>query len=204
VASNEAARSYSPSAPASRREVRASADPRYRFLSPHQAAVLDAATQRLIPGPDDDPFGLGYPEAYEAHVVTYVDRLLSLLDASPANVHAGGLRKRVAGLRDQYTNGIAMLDQQAGGDFTVVPRLRQDLILSQSQVAPFASLLFGHIIETLYAAPEYAGRHVMPRQVNRCDDPPAESEWLRSPPPIRRPATAKPDSKSDTPDADIL
>jgi hypothetical protein len=30
----------------------ASAEPAYRFLSPHQAAVLDAATRRLIPGPE--------------------------------------------------------------------------------------------------------------------------------------------------------
>jgi hypothetical protein len=30
----------------------ASAEPAYRFLSPHQAAVLDAA-RRLIPGPED-------------------------------------------------------------------------------------------------------------------------------------------------------
>jgi hypothetical protein len=161
VASNEAARSSGFSAPVSRRQVfdalpPVSADHTYRFLSPHQAAVLDAATRRLAPTPDDDPLGLYHPGAYEAHVVTYVDWLLM----------------RLADLRDQYTNGIAMLDQQAGGDFTAVPRLCQDLILSQCQVAPFASLLFDHIIDAMYAAPEDAGRCVTPRHVNRCGDPP--------------------------------
>lgn len=162
MASEEAARLHRSSASVSRREVfdalaPVSADRAYRFLSPHQAAVLDAATRRLVPTPADDPLGLYHPGAYEAHVVTYVDRLLM----------------RLADLRDQYTNGIAMLDQQAGGDFTAVPRLCQDLILSQRQVAPFASLLFDHIIDAMYAAPEDAGRCVTPRHVNRCDDPPS-------------------------------
>ncbi len=116
-------------------------------------------------------------------MATYLDRLLLQFDAPPADVHPGGpgnnraqtfaRRMRVVDLRDQYTNGIAMLDQQAGGDFTAVPRLCQDLILSQSQVAPFASLLFEHIIEAMYAAPEFAGRCGAPRHVNRCDDPPS-------------------------------
>jgi hypothetical protein len=161
VASDEAARSPGWLAPMSRRQVPGA----YRFLSPHQAAVLDAATRRLVPRPEGGACELNHPGA---DVVTYMDRLLSLFDAQ---TFAG--RMRVADLRDQYTNGIALLDQLAGGDFTAVPRLCQDLIVSHSRVAPFASLLFGHIIEAIYAAPDYAGRYVMPRQVNRCDDPPS-------------------------------
>lgn len=144
MASDEAARLHDSS-------TTAPADPAYRFLSPHQAAVLDAATHRLIPGPDDDLLGLGHPGTHETDIVTCLDRLLSLFDAPPADF---ARRIRVADLRDQYTNGIALLDQQAGGDFTAVPRLCQDLILSQCQVAPFASLLFEHIIEAMYAVPE--------------------------------------------------
>lgn len=129
----------------------ASAEPAYRFLSPHQAAVLDAATRRLIPGPEDHPLELGHPGGHEAHVVTYVDRLLSVFHVAPTHLRAGGpLRQRVADLRDQYTSGIALLDQQAGGDFTAVPPLRQDLILSHSQLASLTNLLFGHIAEAMY------------------------------------------------------
>ena len=47
----------------------ASADTGYRFLTPHQAAVLDAATRRLIPGPTDHPLEIGHPGAAEANVV---------------------------------------------------------------------------------------------------------------------------------------
>src|SRR6202012_6071667 len=45
----------------------ASADAAYRYLTPHQAAVLDAATRRLIPGPDDCPVEIGSPGAHEAN-----------------------------------------------------------------------------------------------------------------------------------------
>lgn len=161
----------------------ASADNGYRFLTPHQAAVLDAATRRLVPGPEDDPLEIGHPGAHEAHVVGYLDRLLSVFDVTPADVHAGGpwsdrsggsqdfmaqfvplnraqtyaWQKRVADLRSKYTSGIALLDEQAGGDFTSAPKVRQELILAHGQVVAFTSLLFGHTIEAMYANPEYGG-----------------------------------------------
>ena len=108
----------------------------HRFLSPHQAAVLDDAIRRLVPEPP-------------VHVVAYIDRLLSQFDAQTS-----ARRVRVADLRDQYANGIALLDQLAGGDFTAVPRLSQHLVLSHARVAPFASVLFDHIVEAIYAPPE--------------------------------------------------
>jgi hypothetical protein len=115
-----------------------SAERSCRFLSPHQAAVLDAAAHRLV------------PEMRDAHVIVYLDRLLSVFHVGPRHLHVGGsLRQRVADLRGQYTNGIALLDQQADGDLTAVPRLRQQLILSQSQLASFTGLLFNHILEAM-------------------------------------------------------
>ena len=108
----------------------------HRFLSPHQSAVLDDAIRRLVPEPP-------------VHVVTYIDRLLSQFDAQTS-----ARRVRVADLRDQYSNGIALLDQLAGGDFTAVPRLQQDLIVSHAQVAPFVGVLFDHIVEAIYAPPK--------------------------------------------------
>jgi len=123
-----------------------SADPPYRFLSPHQASVLAAATHRLAPGPDG--------------VVSYVTRLLSLC---------------VANFRDEYLTGIGLLDRQAGGDFTTVAPLRQDLILSQRQLESFTDLLFDHIIEAIYATPDFVGRSVVSRHVNPCGDAPSAS-----------------------------
>ncbi len=117
-------------------------EPAYRYLSTHQAAVLDAATRRLDFGPCDDP---------DDHwVIIYVDRLLSVFNVAPGGLYAvGSLRQRVAELRNQYTGGIALLDQMAGGDFTEAPPLRQQLILARSQVAAFVGMLFGHIVEAM-------------------------------------------------------
>jgi hypothetical protein len=113
-----------------------SPEPAYRFLSSHQAVVLATATLRLMPAPP-------------LHVVAHIDRLLSLIDTQTC-----ARRVRVADLRDQYSNGIALLDQLAGGDFTAVPRLQQGLILSHTRVTPFASLLFGDIVDSIYAPTE--------------------------------------------------
>ncbi len=161
----------------------ASADTAYRFLSPHQAAVLDAATRRLIPGPEDNPLELGCPGAHEANVVGFLDNMLAAFSFSPPLVHAGGpwsnraggtedfmaefvpldraqtygWQQRIADYREQYTNGIALLDQQAGGDFTSVSKVRQDLILGHGKAESFTTLLFGHTIEAMYAVPEYGG-----------------------------------------------
>jgi hypothetical protein len=93
--------------------------------------VLDTAADRLFPG---------------TRVVGYLDRLLSRFDGqTPAR------RVHVADLRDEYTDGIALLDQLAGGDFTAVSPLQQDFIVSHAQVAPFVSVLVDHIVEALYA-----------------------------------------------------
>jgi hypothetical protein len=200
VASDEAAEELGSSAPVTRRAVLggltliplaavvsrrippASADAPYRFLTPHQAAVLDAATRRLIPGPQDDPFER-QPGAAEANVVRYLDTMLAAFSFSPPEVHAGGpwsnraggtedfmaqfvpldraqtvaWQQRIANLQSQYTAGIALLDQLAGGDFTTVSKSRQDSILSQGQAVSFTQLLFGHTIEGMYAVPEYGG-----------------------------------------------
>jgi hypothetical protein len=200
VASDEAVEGSGLSAPVSRRSVLGgltllplaavlppaaadTADTAYRFLTPHQAAVLDAATRRLIPGPDDDWLERGHPGAHEANVVRYLDNMLGAFTFSPPEVHAGGpwsnraggtedylaefvpldraqdyaWRERIAEYQQQYTDGIALLDQQAGGDFTAVSKLQQDLILAQGQAVTFTQLLFGHAIEAMYAVPEYGG-----------------------------------------------
>jgi hypothetical protein len=84
----------------------------------------------------------------------YADRLLSVFRVAPGGLHAvGSLRQRVAELRNEYCSGIALLDQLAGGDFTAVAPVRQELILAHSHVATFAGLLFELIAEAMYAAP---------------------------------------------------
>jgi hypothetical protein len=151
------------------------------FFTEHQAAVVEAATARIAPGPTDDPAEAGHPGAREADVTGYIDKMLGALDDQDifaggpwSNRHTSGpdlmarftpldpvarlaWRKRLIAWQDQYTRGISQLDKLAGGDFTKKPPARQDKILATRSVGEFTSLLFGHTIEGLYASPEYGG-----------------------------------------------
>jgi Gluconate 2-dehydrogenase subunit 3 len=64
-----------------------------RFFTGHQAAVVEAATARIAPGPDDDPAEAGHPGAREAGVTGYIDLMLGALgtlsDPEPM-IFAGG------------------------------------------------------------------------------------------------------------------
>ncbi|HJY72822.1 MAG TPA: gluconate 2-dehydrogenase subunit 3 family protein, partial [Streptosporangiaceae bacterium] len=161
----------------------ASSDRTLRFFTADQAAVVEAATARIAPGPADDPAEAGHPGAREADVTGYIDSMLGALgDAAPlvfaggpwSNRHTSGpdlmahfatldpvariaWRRRLTGWQEQYRQGIATLDKLAGGDFTKASRTKQDTILVMSAVSDFVSLLFEHTIEGLYAAPEYGG-----------------------------------------------
>jgi hypothetical protein len=162
--------------------------PAWRFFTGHQAAVVEAATARIAPGPADDPAEAGHPGAREADVTGYIDSMLGALGAldGPAppvfaggpwsNRHTSGpdlmarfaaldpvariaWRRRLQGWQQQYRQGIATLDQLAGGDFTKARATVQDKILAMPAASSFTSLLFEHTIEGLYSVPEYGGNH---------------------------------------------
>jgi hypothetical protein len=67
-----------------------------RFFTGHEAAVVEAATARIAPGPQDDPAEAGHPGAREARVTCYIDMMLGGLDAldaldgTAAMIFAGG------------------------------------------------------------------------------------------------------------------
>ena len=152
-----------------------------RFFTAHQAAVVEAATARIAPGPHDDPAEAGHPGAREAGVTGYIDAMLAALKTDKvfaggpwSNRHTSGpnlmarfapldpvariaWRRRLTAWQDQYEKGIQALDKLAGGDFTKKTRAQQDKILAARSVSEFTSLLFGHTIEGLYASPEYGG-----------------------------------------------
>ena len=144
-----------------------------RFFTAHQAAVIEAATARIAPGPRDDPAEAGHPGAREAGVTGYIDTMLGALQDDKifaggpwSNRHTSGpnmmarfapldpvariaWRKRISTWQEQYRQGIQALDQLAGGDFTKKTPAQQDKILAARSVSAFTSLLFGHTIEGL-------------------------------------------------------
>lgn len=161
----------------------AGTDGPYHFFTAHQAAVLDAATRRLVPGPTDDPLEAGHPGAHEAGVVRYIDVMLAVFDFSPPRIYSGGpwsnrhapgpnhmaefvppdtaqelaWRRRITELRKTYADGVKLLDDQAGGDFTAIPAPQQDFVLASRALTEFTALMFSHSIEGMYSVPEYGG-----------------------------------------------
>jgi len=159
-----------------------SPDTSFLVFDAHQAKVLEEATARLIPGPEDDPSEAGHPGAREANVTRYIDTMLGALRLSSPKIFAGGpfsartgshvddmatflqltpaqanaWTQRLATLRSQYIRGVKALDEMAGGDFTKVTADERDAILAQDP-GGFMTLLFGHAIEGMYAVPEYGG-----------------------------------------------
>lgn len=152
-----------------------------RFFTSHEAAVIEAATARIAPGPADDPAEAGHPGAREAGVTGYIDSMLGALTGPAPVIFAGGpwsnrhasgpdrmadfiplnpvtliaWRKRLDSWQEQYREGVTALDRLAGGDFAAAGPEEQDKILARQDTSTFRSLLFEHTIEGLYANPEY-------------------------------------------------
>jgi gluconate 2-dehydrogenase gamma chain len=76
---------------------------------------------------------------------------------APDPVSRVAWRERLTDWQRQYSDGIALLDELAGGDFTTAAPAAQDKILARPEVRMFLSLLFQHTIEGMYSSPEYGG-----------------------------------------------
>ena len=167
-------------------EANAAAKPadKHRFFTAHEAAVIEAAAARLVPGPDDDPAEklLNSPGAREAGVVHYIDTMLAAFDFKVPKIFAGGpwsdrhggdgddhmadfvpltprhkaaWKKRLPQLRKDFRQAVKQLDAAAGGSFATAPTSKQDQILTD--LGEVRNLIFGHTIEGMYAVPEYGG-----------------------------------------------
>src|SRR5207247_6174159 len=66
----------------------------------------------------------------------------------------------VKGLQQIYREGLAHLDERAGGDFAALPGVAQDLILSDqsdSDVQDFLGAALSDVLDATYGPPEYGG-----------------------------------------------
>ena len=172
-----------PAASADPADVVDAADTPYLYLSPHQAAVLDAATRRLIPGPEDDSAG-NHPGGARSkrgplHGHHAVRRSHS---RRPRCTPAGRGATAPAAPRTSWpTSSRSTAPRTTPGNSgsptfaastppasryltswpaATSPRCRQtkqDSILTTGQAVSFTQLLFGHAIEGMYSVPEYGG-----------------------------------------------
>ena len=121
------------------------------FFSPYQAAVVEAAAARIIPGNENDP------GAREAGVVDYIDRALAGVYADHQGV---------------YRRGISAMDSYAGRkfrkSFIELTEVQQDQVLQDMEegkatefthpsALEFFNLLLQHTIEGMFSDPVYGG-----------------------------------------------
>jgi hypothetical protein len=142
---------------------------------------LGAAVARIVPAS-----GPGDWSAADLGVVDYIDNLLAGFDRDPATggIYPGGpyrmastggegfstfqplseaksigWRQQVLTWRALYTQGLAGLNELAGGDFATEPGDAQELILYSLdyEASPFFAVLFDHTMEGTYSHPVYGG-----------------------------------------------
>jgi Gluconate 2-dehydrogenase subunit 3 len=154
------------------------------FLDDRQRGILEAACSRLVPADDEpDAAAVGAADYIEGLLGAFLvdppriwagGAFSGRFGGSPsfASFHrlaaqdelawrtriegSRGIPERerlgpVAGLQKEYTEGLAAL----GEDFPTLAPEQQDVRLRS--VGPFLHLLYEHVCEGLYAAPEYGG-----------------------------------------------
>jgi gluconate 2-dehydrogenase gamma chain len=114
----------------------------FQVLSPAEAAVVEAATARLLPAVD------GRPGAREAGVVHFVDRALATFN------QAG---------RKAYRDGVKDLNRRAARrwkgttDFAALAIEQQDLVLRDIEKTPFFQALRFDTLVGTFALPTWGG-----------------------------------------------
>jgi gluconate 2-dehydrogenase gamma chain len=121
------------------------------FFSPYQAAVVETAAARIIPGDEQDP------GAREAGVVQYIDRALAGAYAD----HQGVYRRGISAM-DSYA------ERKFRKNFIELTEVQQDQILQDMEqgkavgftspsALEFFTTLYQHTLEGMFSDPVYGG-----------------------------------------------
>ena len=112
------------------------------FFNPHEAAVVDAMTARIIPRES------GSPGAREARAIIYIDRALAGYFSS---------------LQVFYREGIEMIDAHTKSrfakSFANATEAEQDEVLRAIERSQFFSVVYEHTIEGTFGDPIHGGNY---------------------------------------------
>jgi Gluconate 2-dehydrogenase subunit 3 len=138
-------------------------------LSPGQLATLRAAVARIVPasGPGDWSAADVGADGYIIALLSGVGRIYAGGPDRPRfarfqrlkRIKRIGWSREVKRLRGVYAQGLARLDDMAGGNFAAAPAPVQDAILTELDDAgtDFFGALYNHTLEGVYAHPVYGG-----------------------------------------------
>jgi gluconate 2-dehydrogenase gamma chain len=124
--------------------VQSGAEPKLGFLTPGQAADIDAIASRIIPSDD------GSPGAHEANVVFFIDRALSTFDREKQSLYLRGLKQ--LDLRSRlYHSGKA--------GFASLSHSQQDKLLKRIEKTKFFDAVRTHTVMGFFCDPGRGGNH---------------------------------------------
>ena len=112
-----------------------------RFLTAAQAIDVDAMAAQIIPTD-------ATPGAREAHVVVFIDRILSTFEKEKQDEYTKGLIELAAQTRVLYPSAAS---------FSSLPSADQVKVLTAMEKTPFFNLVRTHTITGFFAAPVHGG-----------------------------------------------
>lgn len=124
-----------------RRAAVSGASAKFEFLSPEQAAEVDAVAARIIPTDDT-------PGAREAGAVYFIDRALATFDRERQPVYAQGLENLQAKMHELFPNAPR---------FSRLSVDQQIQVLKAIEKTPFFAQIRTHTVTGFLANPEYGG-----------------------------------------------
>jgi len=131
----------SPQSPARRRYQR-------KFLTSNEAATVEAVTARIIPSDES-------PGAKQAHVVDFIDYLLSTAYAEQQPAYRNGVRRLNELSQSRFKRTFARLT--ATEQDSLLAQMEGGEIHQWKDAAGFFTMIRGHTIEGMFAHPKYQG-----------------------------------------------
>lgn len=121
--------------------AQAAAPPKLEFLTPEQAAEIEAMAAQIIPTDDS-------PGAREAHVIYFIDRALVTFDTDAQKAYAEGLPQLQAKVKELYP-GVEK--------FSAASSEQQIAVLKAIEKTPFFNAVRGHTVMGFLCDPARGG-----------------------------------------------
>ncbi len=121
--------------------ARSSPPPALRFFTAAQAADIDAMAAQIIPTDST-------PGAREAHVLVFIDRILSTFEKDAGAEYTRGLAELSAETRRRHPSAAS---------FAALSSAEQIAVLTAIEKTPFFNLVRTHTVTGFFASPVHGG-----------------------------------------------
>lgn len=122
---------------------RAAQSGQFQFFSPEEAVEIEAVAAQIIPTDDA-------PGAREAHVIYFIDRVLTTFDRDKQPAYTQGIKDLQSKTQELFSSAAR---------FSSLPPAQQIQLLTAIEKTEFFELVRVHTIMGYLSRPEYGGNH---------------------------------------------